>query len=145
MQNLIKVILCPRMYCIYWKFYNLPFCTLILGKTGLMRMIDEEVSMKEKPEDTRYIKLQECGKTKYKGIDSQFYANFENLGNGQVVTNWLGPVRWNTYIGTPTKGLLFCYTILCPGGRGPTDHHPGLLSRLFLRHPGWGVIIITNI
>ena len=37
-------------------FYDHPSAPSILDKTGSMRMSDYELSLKEKPEDTRYIK-----------------------------------------------------------------------------------------
>ena len=63
----------------------LPFCTLILGETVSKRMIDDKVGLKEKPENTSYIKRLHqnetrstgiVGKTKHNGIDFNFMPLF---------------------------------------------------------------------
>ena len=62
-----------------------------------MNMIDDRVALKEKPEDTRYMKRLhwECGETKHNELDSQFFAIIGNcrLGNVKVHNSLMGPGR----------------------------------------------------
>ena len=79
-----------------------PFCTLTtLGYTEYMRMIDEdEVGLKEKPEDTRYIKnitsKQSTGSVG-KGLDSNFTI---------IQTADSGKSAGVSRLKTPTNGFL---------------------------------------
>ena len=87
-----------------------------------MRMIDDdEVRLKENPEDTRFIKkihrneTRECGQTKHNGLDAQCYAIIGNrrLGNG-LSSLPHGTCEEIKSIPRDSTGLF----VLCRGGRG---------------------------